>query len=116
MGYLKVSDDLIWVRHIEGDKALTDRLIELPAGTSIDLEVDGIVGQWEKARTGKDGRATDAVKPVGPMKEIWKTFQARRGKIVSVRETRTADSYLAAMNATLSEWDSKEDDEAFRDL
>jgi hypothetical protein len=50
------------------------------------------------------------------MKDIWKRFQARRGEIVTVRETRTADSYLAALQGTLSEWDSPEDNEAFRDL
>lgn len=116
MGYVRVKDDLIWASHIEGDNALRDRLLTLPAGTSIDLEVDGIVGQWEKARTGKDGRKTAAVKPVGPMKDIWSRYQQRRGDIVSVRETRTADSFLAALNGTLSEWNSPEDDEAFRDL
>ncbi len=116
MGYLKVRDDLIWASHIEGDVTLRDRLTQLPAGTPIDLEVDGIVGQWEKAKMGKDGRETAAIKPVGPMKDIWKKYQMRRGEIVTVRETRTAERYLAALNTTLSEWDSPEDDEAFRDL
>jgi hypothetical protein len=88
----------------------------IPAGEMIDLEVDGIVGPWEKAKTGKDGRPTAAIKPVGPMREIWKRFQARRGEIVAVRETRTADSYLKALSGTLSEWNSPEDEEAFRDL
>ena len=69
-----------------------------------------------KAKTGKDGRPTTAVKPVGPMREIWKRFQARRGEVVAIREARTADSYLKALSGTLSEWDSPEDNEAFRDL
>jgi hypothetical protein len=116
MGYVRVKDDLLWASHIEGDSELRKRLLALPPGTSIDLEVDGIVGQWEKAKTGKDGRATAAVKPVGPMKDIWKQYQQRRGEIVTIRETRTADSFLAALNSTLSEWNSPEDDEAFRDL
>jgi hypothetical protein len=116
MGYVKIRDDLLWAKQIEGDNELRDRLINLPPGATIDLEVDGIVGSWEKARTGKDGRPTAAVKPVGPMREIWKHFQARRGEIVRVNETRTADSYLKALSETLSEWNSPEDDEAFRDL
>lgn len=116
MGYLKIGDDLLWAKHIEGDKELRERIINLPASSSIDLEVDGIVGQWEKAKTGKDGRATDAIKPIGPMRVIWKRFQARRGDIVKIRETRTADSYLKAISETLTEWNSAADEEAFRDL
>jgi hypothetical protein len=116
MGYVKISDDMLWAKQIEGDSTLQTRIIQLPAGAMIDLEIDGVVGHWEKAKTGKDGRKTDAVKPIGPMREIWKRFQARRGEIVAIRETRTADSYLKALSGTLSEWDSPEDNEAFRDL
>jgi hypothetical protein len=116
MGYVKIVDDILWAKQIEGDSYLQDRIINLPAGTTIDLEVDGIVGHWEKAKVGKDGRPTTAIKPVGPMREIWKRLQARRGEIVGIRETRTADSYLKALSGTLSEWNSPEDDEAFRDL
>jgi hypothetical protein len=116
MGYVQIRDDTLWAKHIEGDSALRDRIMKLPPGTLIDLEIDGIVGHWEKAKTGKDGRPTAAIKPVGPMREIWKRFQARRGAIVPIRETLTADSYLKALSDTLPEWDSPEDDEAFRDL
>ena len=116
MAYVKISDDTLWAKHIEGDGALRNRIVNLPPGAIIDLEVDGIVGNWEKAKTGKDGRPTAAIKPVGPMREIWKRFQARRGEIVVVRETRTADNYLKALSETLTEWNSPEDEEAFRDL
>jgi hypothetical protein len=67
-------------------------------------------------RNGKDGRSTTGIKPIGPMKEIWRRFQTRRGEVVEVREVRTADAYLAALTDTLSEWNSPEDEEAFRDL
>jgi len=116
MGYLTIRDDILWAKQIQGDSELRERIAKLPAGATIDLEIDGIVGHWEKAKVGKDGRPTIALKPVGPMREIWKRFQARRGEIVKVRETRTADSYLDALTGTLSEWDSPEDNEAFRDL
>jgi hypothetical protein len=116
MGYVRISDDILWAKQIEGDSALRERIANLPPGDLIDLEIDGIVGHWEKAKIGKDGRPTAAIKPVGPMREIWKRFQARRGDIVVIRETRTADNYLKSLSATLSEWDSPEDDEAFRDL
>ena len=116
MGYVKIGDVLLWAKHIEGDRQLQDRIINLPAGHSIDLEIDGIVGHWEKAKVGKDGRPTEAIKPVGPMREIWKRFQARRGDIVRIRETRTADSYLQAASELMTEWNSEADEEAFRDL
>lgn len=116
MGYLKIGDDLLWAKQIEGDNELRNQIVNLPPGATIDLEVDGIVGHWEKAKIGKDGRPTAAIKPIGPMREIWKRFQARRGEIVKVRETRTADSYLKAISETLTEWNSPADEEAFRDL
>lgn len=116
MGFVKIKDDLLWAKQIEGDNGLQERIRRLPAGATIDLEIDGVVGHWEKAKTGRDGRATEAVKPVGPMREIWKRFQARRGEIVPIRETRTADSYLAALTGVMTEWNSPEDEEAFRDL
>jgi hypothetical protein len=116
MGYVKISDDTLWAKQIEGDSILRDRILGLPAGATIDLEVDGISGHWEKMKDGKDGRVTNAVKPVGPMREIWKRFQHRRGEIVPIRETHTADNYLKALTGTLAEWDSPEDNEAFRDL
>ena len=116
MGYIKIRDNSLWAKHIEGDDALQARIVALPPGAVIDLEVDGIVGHWQKARTGRDGRPTAAVKPVGPMREIWTRFQERRGQIVPIRASCTADSYLKALAGTLSEWDSPEDEEAFRDL
>ena len=50
------------------------------------------------------------------MKEVRKKLQSRRGDAVEVREVRTADTYLATLSETMTEWLSPEDDEAFRDL
>ncbi|MGD0333385.1 MAG: hypothetical protein ABSA90_09020 [Xanthobacteraceae bacterium] len=116
MAYAEIQDDAMWAKQIEGGKALKDRIISLAPGDVIELEVDGIVGKWEKMRDGRDGRPTMGIKPIGPMKEIWKTFQRRRGEVVEVREVRTADAYLEALSNTLSEWNSPADEEAFRDL
>lgn len=116
MGYVEITDDSIWAKQIEGAKALKERILSLSPGELIELEIDGIVGQWEKMRNGKDGRTTKGIKPVGPMKEVWKRFQARRGELVQVREVRTADAFLEALSDTLSEWNSPEDEAAFRDL
>ena len=116
MAYVEISDDAIWAKQIEGGKALKDKILSLAPGEVIELEVDGIVGSWEKMRNGRDGRATMGLKPIGPMKEIWKRLQSRRGEVVEVRQVRTADAYLAALSETMTEWNSPEDEEAFRDL
>src|ERR1700731_896635 len=116
MAYVEISDDTIWAKQIEGGKALKDKILALAPGEVIELEVDGIVGAWEKMRNGRDGRATMGLKPIGPMKEIWKRLQARRGEVVEVRQVRTADAYLAALSETMTEWNSPEDEEGFRDL
>lgn len=116
MGYLQIRDDSIWVKHIDGDKALRDRLTSLRPGETIELDVGGIVGSWEKMRDGADGRPTSGIKPAGPMREVWKRMQARRGEIVPVREIATAETYLAALTPLMSEWNSPEDEDAYRDL
>jgi hypothetical protein len=116
MAYVAIRDDTMWAKHIEGSKALKERILSLAPGEVIDLEVDGVVGSWEKTRVGKDGRPQHSIKPIGNMKAVWKRFQSRRGEVVPVREVRTADAYLAALSDTLSEWNSPEDEEAFRDL
>jgi hypothetical protein len=117
MGQIKITDNNIWAKQIEDDPALKERILNLAPGAVIELEVGGVAGRWAKANTGKDGRATPAIKPVGPMKEVWtEFFRSRRGTFATIRQTQLADSYLAALQGTLSEWDSPEDDEAFRDL
>ena len=116
MAYVEICDDAMWATRIEGGKALKDRILSLAPGEVIELEVDGIVGRWERMRNGTDGRPTKGIKPIGPMKEVWTRLQARRGEVVEIREVRTADAYLAALSNTLSEWNSPEDEEAFRDL
>ncbi len=116
MAFVAIRDDAMWAKQIEGGKALKERIVALAPGEAIELEVDGIVGTWEKMRDGKDGRSTLGIKPVGPMKTIWKRFQTRRGAVVEVREVPTADGYLEALNTTLTEWNTPEDEEAFRDL
>lgn len=116
MGYVTIRDDTLWANHIDGDAALKECIQSLKPGEVIELEVDGIVGSWEKTRVGRDGRAQQSIKPIGNMKLVWKRFQARRKEVVEIRKVQTADSYLAALSDTLSEWNSSTDEEAFRDL
>ena len=117
MAYVEIRDNNLWPSHIEGGAALRERIVSLAPGDVIELEVAGIVGAWEKTKVGKDGRAQQAIRPIGKMREVWTRFQARRGEIVEVREVQTAGSYLSAVSGLLAdEWNSPEDDEAFRDL
>jgi hypothetical protein len=116
MGKVKIADNSIWLRHIEQDAPLKDRLAALEPGERVDLEVGGVVGRWEKMRVGRDGRPTDAIKPIESMKDVWTKMQRERGRMVEVRQVLSADSYLAALGETLDEWNSPEDEEAFRDL
>jgi hypothetical protein len=116
MGQIKISDDMIWAKQIEDDPSLKEQVLNLAPGALIELEVAGVSGRWAKANAGKDGRPTHAIKPIGPMKDVWKDFQSRRGQYVAIRRTQLADTYLDVLSGTLSEWNSPEDEEAFRDL
>ena len=116
MATVEIRDNSIWLKHIEGDRNLRDRIDRLAAGEVIDLEVDGIVGKWQRMKVGNDGRPTPGIKPIAAMREIWKSMQNKRGRTVEVREVAVTDSYLAALRPLLSEWDSPEDEEAYRDL
>ena len=116
MGYVRLNDDAIWVRRIEGDKALREEILALPGGVRIELEVDGVTGTWEKMKDGKDGRPTNGLRPIGPMRDVWKSMQARRGDWLEIRKMVCIDPYLMMVESTLTEWNSPEDDEAYRDL
>ncbi|MDP1729615.1 MAG: hypothetical protein Q8L54_00230 [Devosia sp.] len=116
MAKVKIRDNSIWLNHIEGDRPLRERLQSMKPGQIVDLEVDGIVGRWERMKNGRDGRPTPGIKPIEAMRDVWKRMQSQRGRVVDLRAVRTADSYLAALTPLLSEWDSPEDEEAYRDL
>ena len=50
------------------------------------------------------------------MRRVWARLRRQARKTVGIREVVAADTYLAALTPLLSEWDSREDEEAFRDL
>jgi len=116
MGKIKIADNSIWLKHIEDDRPLRDRLASLSAGETVKLEVAGVVGVWERMKNGPDGRPTPGIKPIDSMKRAWTAMQKDRGKVVNIRQVVDADSFLASLALTLSEWDSPGDEEAFRDL
>ncbi len=116
MAKVEIRDDAIWISHIESGKALQERLMALKAGDSLDLEVNGVVGTWERMRDGRDGRPTPGIKPVAEMRQVWARMREHTGRIVDIREVVTATSYLDAVAATLTEWNSAEDEAAYADL
>lgn len=116
MATVTVRDDAIWIGHIEGGSTLQERLRRLRAGDVLDLEVDGIVGSWERMRDGKDGRPTLGIKPISHMKHVWAEMRRKTGKTVHIREVVTAETYLTAVSRTLDEWNSPEDEAAYADL
>jgi len=51
------------------------------------------------------------------MKKVWNDwYKNRRGELVSIREVKLADDYLVNVSKLFVEWESPEDEEAFRDL
>lgn len=114
--YLEISDVVIWFKHLHMP-GLVRRLNELQPDEEVSLETDGVVGRWQRMKTGKDGREVFAIRPVGSMKSIWNSwFKTRKGQLIEIREAPVADDYLAAASALFSEWAGPEDEEAFRDL
>jgi hypothetical protein len=116
MATVTIRDDAIWISHIEGSSSLQARLRGLSAGDVVDLEVDGIVGTWERMRDGRDGRPTPGIKPISYMKTVWAEMRRKTGRTVPIREVVTAETYLSAVSDTLNEWNSPEDELAYADL
>lgn len=113
---LEISGVAIWFKHVHAP-SLAKRLYGLQPEEEVTLEADGVVGQWRRMKTGKDGREVVGIRPVGAMKSVWGDwFKNRKGQRIEVREVAIADDYLAASAPLFSEWASPEDEEAFRDL
>ncbi|MDQ6436740.1 hypothetical protein RB623_22035 [Mesorhizobium sp. LHD-90] len=113
---ISIEDTAIWISHVK-DAKLKQRLDQMEENDTIHLVADGVVGQWVKMRRGKDGRPTRGIRPDGEMKNIWNEwFRQRKGDRIIVHEVRLADDYLREGSVLFSEWESPEDEEAFRDL
>ncbi len=113
---VKISDIAIWIKHVENPQ-LRARLKALPDEEFINLETDGVIGRWVRMKSGKDGRPTEGIRPDGNIKKVWNHwYKTRRGELVSIREVQFADDYLVNVSKLFIEWDSPEDEEAFRDL
>ena len=113
---IKIEDVAIWFKHVKSPPLL-ERLRSLEPEQEITLETGGVVGRWQRMKTGSDGRETLAIRPVGSMKTVWgEWFKTRKGENIEIREVRMADDLLKATSGLFSEWSEEEDEEAFRDL
>ena len=110
------NDDMIWLRHVSADPDTIEMLHQIPGDTRLRLEIEGVRGDWARARDGKDGRPTFALRPVGKTADFWKTMKPRRSEHLEFKVVNPRDTYLSGLEAVLSEWNSAEDDQAFRDL
>ena len=85
MAKTTVADHVIWAKHIHDDPLLAARVSAMRAGETIDLEVDGAPGTWRKMDDGKDGRATQGLRPIGAAQTAWRDlFNNRRGQVVRI--------------------------------
>jgi hypothetical protein len=116
MGTFLNNDDAIWLKNVNADTDTVALLRQLRAGTRLKLEIEGTRGDWERMADGKDGRPTYGLKPVSHTIEFWKSMKSRRGEYLEFKIVDPRDGYLEAVEKTLSEWESEEDEKAFNDL
>lgn len=86
MSVVEVRDFALWAKHIHGNEPLKEKIIDLPAGTLIDLVIDGERGVWKKMDDGRDGRTTPGLKGIGLARRSWHALQDRRGELVPIKE------------------------------
>jgi hypothetical protein len=98
MGKVKVLDDLILLDRIEQDEPLKLRLRGLSSGTGIDLDVDGIVGRWERTVIEIDGQWQDALRAAG------RVYPSPAAPPVDVR-VAAGNSHLATFGQRQLLWD-----------
>ena len=110
------NDDAIWLKHISADANAIALLRQIPAGTCLRLEVEGVSGVWQRMADGTDGRPTFGLKPIGDTLGFWKTMKPRRGERLAFKIIDPRDNYLSDIQKTLTEWASDEDEAAFNDL
>jgi hypothetical protein len=85
-GYVEVRDNSLWIKHIYQCETLQKILLEMKQNILVELELDGVKGQWIKMSDGKDGRKTNGIKPIGNTKKFWLKMQKRRGELVSIKK------------------------------
>ena len=85
MGVVEILSHQIWTRHIHGDSALRRRILGLPPGALIEIEVGGYVCVWKKMENGPEGAHTKGLIPIGKGRRFWRhLYSKRREDLVSI--------------------------------
>jgi hypothetical protein len=101
MARTAVRDVVIWVKHIHGED-VSERVLGLQGGETLDLVVDGVRGAWRKMDDGRDGRPTTGIRPIGRMQDFWRElYSGRRGDVVTI-ELPQADDAVERSSLTFS--------------
>ena len=81
---MEVRDFVLWPKHIHGTGDLKEALLDLKAGETVELVVNGYRGHWAKMADGKDGRPTPGLKPIGTARDEWHALKGRWGELVEI--------------------------------
>jgi hypothetical protein len=101
MARTAIRDVVIWVKHIHGED-VSERVLGLQGGETLDLVVDGVRGAWRKMDDGRDGRPTTGIRPIGRMQDFWRElYSGRRGDVVTI-ELPQADDAVERSSLTFS--------------
>ncbi|MGI9271205.1 MAG: hypothetical protein ACR2QT_05475 [Woeseiaceae bacterium] len=90
MSMVEVRDHALWIKHIHGNEPLKERLLALPSGALVELQVSGFRGMWKKMDDGKDGRPTAGIKALGKARDQWHALQTDRGELVTIKDIQSA--------------------------
>jgi hypothetical protein len=90
MAIIRIEDVCIWLRHVEGDQALRDRLASLRDGELVILDIDGVSSAWRKMAQGGNAAPTPGLKPATDLTREWwrEQFEKRKGETVTIKETQ----------------------------
>ena len=119
MGMMRVCDNVIWAKHIEGNPSIQQHVLALQQDASLTLLIEDFPLRCVKMRDGADGRPTPGLKPADSLaKATWSKFlEERRGEFVRVRLKEDPDIGLnASLSGLLSEWESEADSRAYDGL
>jgi hypothetical protein len=115
MATMIIREAVLRPQHIEGDPSLSEAIRGLPPGAGLVLRLEGRPVRFRRA--GDTERTADGLEPEPMDAAFWRSLQTRRGAMITVeREAPAPDPYLLSLTATLTEWNSPEDAEAYDGL
>lgn len=105
MGTVTFDDEIIALGAIENDPPLRDRLIRLPPGAVVLLDVSGRVGRWERARPIRNGVPVEAILPLDLDAALFARWQ-REERQVELWPVGLHETHLATFEEQLHRWDT----------